>query len=50
MIEGLIGQALDDLESGNVSIETALRLIATSAWAEGHHEGVSSVGGSQPHE
>jgi hypothetical protein len=48
VIEGLVGLALDDLESGNVDIETALRLIATRAWSEGHHEGASSKGSSQP--
>jgi hypothetical protein len=48
VIEGLVGLALDDLETGNLDIETALRLVATRAWSEGHHEGASSKGSSQP--
>jgi hypothetical protein len=48
VIEGLVGLALDDLESGNIGIEAALRLVATRAWGEGRHEGAFSKGSSQP--
>jgi hypothetical protein len=41
----LVGLALDDLESGNIDVETALRFVAHRAWVEGHREGVNARNG-----
>ncbi|MDT7622001.1 MAG: hypothetical protein QOI50_2032 [Pseudonocardiales bacterium] len=42
VITMLVGLALDDLESGNIDVETALRFVAHRAWVEGHREGVNA--------
>jgi hypothetical protein len=40
-LEKLIGLALDDLEQGNLDVETALRLVARRAWDRGYRAGAN---------
>ena len=44
----LIGIALDDLEQGNVDVETALRLVAQRAWDQGYRAGDANLGDDYP--
>jgi hypothetical protein len=39
IIEGLVGQALDDLDAGRLDTTQALRLIAEAAWSAGYADG-----------
>jgi hypothetical protein len=41
----LVGLALDDLECGNLDVETALRFVAHRAWLAGLHEAQNTSGG-----
>jgi hypothetical protein len=41
----LVGLALDDLESGNLDVETALRFVAHRAWTAGLRKGQNAGGG-----
>ncbi|HEY0574495.1 MAG TPA: hypothetical protein VGD73_10355 [Pseudonocardia sp.] len=44
----LIGIALDDLDQGNLDVETALRLVAQRAWDQGYRAGDANVGDDYP--
>jgi hypothetical protein len=44
----LIGIALDDLEQGNLDVETALRLVAHRAWDQGYRAGDANLADDYP--
>ena len=44
----LISIALDDLEQGNLDVETALRLVAQRAWDQGYRAGDANLGDDYP--
>jgi hypothetical protein len=44
----LIGIALDDLDQGNLDVETALRLVAQRAWDQGYRAGDANLGDDYP--
>jgi hypothetical protein len=44
----LVGHALDDLESERIDIDTAFRLVAERAWAEGYGVGLCAGGCPEP--
>jgi hypothetical protein len=41
----LVGLALDDLECGNLDVETALRFVAHRAWLAGLRDAQNASGG-----
>ncbi|MBW0102276.1 hypothetical protein [Pseudonocardia sp. KRD291] len=41
-IDVLVTVTLDDLDEGHLSVETALRTIATAAWKAGRAEALAS--------
>jgi hypothetical protein len=44
----LISIALDDLDQGNLDVETALRLVAQRAWDQGYRAGDANLGDDYP--
>lgn len=44
-INMLVGPALDDVDNGNLDVETALRLVARRTWTAGYREGRNASGG-----
>jgi hypothetical protein len=44
-INVLVGLALDDIDNGNLDVETALRLVARRTWTAGYREGRNASDG-----
>jgi hypothetical protein len=44
-INVLVGLALDDIDSGNLDVEAALRLVARRTWTAGYSEGRNASDG-----